>query len=68
MLSGLPPRAKLSSAEWDELQALRRAISWNPASVHYAKMELFAELFSRSLIGKGDQICYTDPKRKSTYD
>lgn len=58
--TALPARAELTTSEWEELQALREAISWNPASVHPEKMELFAELFSRSLIGKGDSPCYTE--------
>jgi hypothetical protein len=48
----------LCAMEWNELQALRRAISENPASVHPAKMERFSELFARTLVGKGDVITY----------
>lgn len=43
----------LTDEEWNELQALREAISYNPATVHPLKMEKFTELFSRSLRGKG---------------
>lgn len=46
----------LSKAEWDELQALRKAISSYPASVHPNKMERFTELFARTLSGKGDMV------------
>lgn len=48
--------ANLSKAEWDELQALRMAISAYPAAVHPNKMERFTELFARTLQGKGDLI------------
>ena len=44
----------LNKDEWKELQALRTAISWNPASVHPDRMEKFTELFIRRLEGKGD--------------
>lgn len=42
----------LSSEEWEEAQALRKAISEHPASVAPWKMERFTALFSRSLLGK----------------
>ncbi len=48
----------LSAREWNELQALRRAISENPASVHPDRMERFSQLFARTLVGKGDQMVY----------
>lgn len=48
----------LTAREWYELQALRRAISDSPASVHPKKMERFSELFARSLAGKGDRMVY----------
>ncbi|WJZ47937.1 hypothetical protein [Synechococcus phage DSL-LC03] len=44
----------LSDAEWNEMVALKNAINQNPASVHPEKMELFTELFVRSLEGKSD--------------
>lgn len=47
--------SELTTEEFDELQALRRAIHDHPASVHYQKMERFAELMVRSLDGKGDR-------------
>jgi len=51
-----PPRPsdQLSDQEWDELQALRLAISEQISSVHPAQQERFAQLFVRSLRGKGD--------------
>ena len=48
----------LTTSEWYEIQALRRAISENPAAVHPIKMERFSELFARSLAGKGDRMVY----------
>lgn len=44
----------LTNEEWTELNALRKAINYNPASVHWDKMERFGELMVRSLEGKGD--------------
>lgn len=52
----------LTEREWHELQALRRAISDSPASVHPKKMERFSELFARSLAGKGDPMVYNEPE------
>jgi len=46
--------ANLSEDEWNELIALKDAIKYSPATVHYDKMERFAELMVRSLDGKGD--------------
>lgn len=40
---------KLTDEEYQELDALRRAINDNPASVHPDKQERFTELFVRSL-------------------
>ena len=48
----------LTAGEWQEVQALRRAISDNPAAVHPAEMERFSELFAKSLAGKGDRMVY----------
>jgi hypothetical protein len=48
------PSPLLTKEEWGELQALRKAISDNPASVAPWKQEQFASLFARSLLGKGD--------------
>lgn len=48
------PSRLLSSEEWDELNALRKVISHNPASVVPIKQERFSALFIRSLVGKAD--------------
>jgi hypothetical protein len=48
------PSPLLTKEEWGELQALRKAISDNPASVAPWKQEQFSSLFARSLLGKGD--------------
>jgi hypothetical protein len=48
--------AELTAEEWDELVALKEAINYDPASVHYDKMERFSELMVRSLEGKGDIV------------
>jgi hypothetical protein len=44
----------LSEEEWNEVQALREAISEAPSTVAPSKMEKFTELFARSLQGKGN--------------
>jgi hypothetical protein len=46
----------LSEEEWNELNALREAINYNPSQVCPQKMEKFTELFVRSLYGKGDSV------------
>lgn len=46
----------LSPGEWDELFALKDAISYAPASVHPDHMERFSALFARTLRGKGNPI------------
>lgn len=45
---------QLNKEEWEELDALRKAINDSPASVHPEKQERFTELFVRSLsyVGK----------------
>jgi hypothetical protein len=48
--------SKLSKEEWDELVALKDAINFDPASVHYEKMERFTELMVRTLEGKGNPV------------
>lgn len=48
--------ANLTIEEWDELVALKEAINFDPASVHFEKMERFTELMVRSLDGKGDNV------------
>ena len=47
---------ELTVEEWDELNALRRAINYNPHTVTPEKMEKFTELLVRSLQGKGDPV------------
>jgi hypothetical protein len=42
----------LTTEEWDELVALKDAISYAPHTVSAEKMEKFAELMVRSLEGK----------------
>jgi hypothetical protein len=44
----------LSKEEWDELVALKDAITYAPHTVSAQKMEKFTELMVRSLEGKGD--------------
>lgn len=44
----------LTEDEWNELVALKDAINLNPASVHYDRMERFADLMVRTLQGKTD--------------
>ena len=44
----------LSQEEWDELVALKEAISYAPQTVSAEKMEKFAELMVRTLEGKCD--------------
>ena len=44
----------LTQEEWDELVALKDAITYRPQSVSAKKMEKFTELMVRSLEGKGD--------------
>lgn len=43
----------LSNEEWEELVVLKNAINYDPASVHYEKMERFADLMVRSLKERG---------------
>lgn len=50
----------LTKEEWDELVALKEAITYRPASVSSEKMEKFAELMVRTLEGK----CETPPSKK----
>jgi hypothetical protein len=44
----------LTKEEWDELVALKDAITYAPQSVSAEKMEKFTELMVRSLEGKCD--------------
>lgn len=52
---------KMEQQDWDELVALKSAISYNPASVHPEKMEKFTELLVQSLYGKGESSTYMGP-------
>jgi hypothetical protein len=45
---------ELNRSEWKRLRELLADISHNPAAVDPIEQELFAELFARSLHGKGD--------------
>jgi len=44
----------MTKEEWDELFALKSAISYNPASVHYDEMELFTQLLIKSFENRGE--------------
>jgi len=44
----------LTKEEWDELVALKDAITYAPQTVSAEKMEKFTELMVRSLEGKSD--------------
>lgn len=46
--------ADLTQEEWNELVALKDAISYSPQTVSAERMEKFAELMVRSLEGKCD--------------
>ena len=46
----------LTTEEWNELNALRKSINYDPYSVAPEKMEKFTELMVRSLEGKGDPV------------
>jgi len=46
----------LTDDEWNELVALKDAITYAPQTVSAQKMEKFAELMVRSLEGKGDFV------------
>jgi hypothetical protein len=47
---------ELTKEEWNELNALRMAINYDPHTVSPDKMEKFTELMVRSLEGKGDPV------------
>ena len=46
----------ITDEEFNEMDALRKAITYNPSAVHPQQMERFTELFVRSLEGKGDPV------------
>ena len=48
----------LTKEEWDELVALKDAITYAPQTVSAEKMEKFTELMVRSLEGKCDPPLY----------
>ena len=48
-------RMSLTEEEFDELNALRNAISEYPQSVHPDRQERFTQLFVRSIEGKSDK-------------
>ena len=54
----------MKNNDWEELVALKDAISYNQASVHPDKMEKFTELFVQSLVGKGD---YSNQEKPTNY-
>lgn len=51
----------LSTQEWEELIALKEAISYNPASVTPEKQELFTELLIRSFEYRGKAFEHYEP-------
>ena len=46
----------LTQEEWNELVALKEAITYAPQTVSAEKMEKFAELMVRTLEGKSDPL------------
>jgi len=46
---------ELTNEEWNELNALRKAITLMPSSVHPLKMDRFSALYARALCGKADK-------------
>jgi len=46
----------ITDEEFNEMDALRKAIREYPSAVHPQQMERFTELFVRSLEGKGDPV------------
>lgn len=46
----------LTDDEWNELVALKDAITYSPQTVSASKMEKFAELMVRTLEGKSDSL------------
>jgi len=51
----------ITDEEWNEMNALKRAINDHPASVHPDKMERFTELFVRSLGTASDERVLDKP-------
>jgi len=54
----------LSPEEWNELVALKNAISYNPASVSPDKQELFTQLLIRSFENRGQ--AFIEPETTKT--
>jgi hypothetical protein len=52
---------KMDQDNWNELMALKNAITYNPATVHPDQMEKFTELFVQTLVGKGNDSNYESP-------
>jgi len=48
--------SELTQEEYNELIALKNAITYSPSTVNSEKMEKFAELMVRSLEGKCDPL------------
>lgn len=46
----------LTRSEWNTLSHLLKEISYNPFAINPSDQELFTELFTRSLKGKGDGV------------
>lgn len=55
----------MSQDEWNELFALKSAITYNPASVNPEKMELFTQLLIKSFEHRGEAFIEIDKKIKS---
>lgn len=51
----------MNEEDWQELLALKSAISYNPASVHPDKQERFTELLVKTLEGKGENSILYEP-------
>lgn len=51
MVSGIE---KLSDIDWNELDCLRKEITFNPAAINPEQMERFSELFVKTIRGCGD--------------
>jgi len=45
---------KLTLEEWEEMDMLRRAINYNPSTVHPDKMQRFSQLLVKSMGGNGE--------------
>ena len=59
----------LTKEEWNELIALKEAITYAPQTVSAQKMEKFAELMVRSLEGKESNapcLLYTSPSPRDS--